>query len=123
MPRRKGTRKTELGNCQWCPVSGQKVISKNWNKRDLTEGQEAHLHYMGDRALAPFAQRGCGASVLESFKSHLNMILSNLFCLSRWDQMTSRGSFQQDFLWFCDSVILCNIFSSPFLVLCLLFLS
>lgn len=39
MPRRKGTRKTELGNCQWCPVSGQKVISKNWNKRDLTEDQ------------------------------------------------------------------------------------
>jgi len=62
---------------------------------------------LNDGALAQVAQRGCGVSSLEIFKSHLDMVvLGNL----RWvflpkyglDKMAFRGLFLPQ--TFCDSV-------------------
>jgi len=42
-----------------------------------SEHKETLFYCEGDRALAQVAQRGCGVSSLEIFKSHLDIVLGN----------------------------------------------
>lgn len=78
------------------------------------EHQETLLCYAGDGALAQVVQRGCGVISFETFRSCLDMVLSNLLWVTLLEQQLGsdgpRGSFQlQPFCvkayavtWACD---------------------
>ena len=60
---------------QWCAGLELEIMGTNWRHDVASEYQEVYLYCVGDGALARVAQRGCGFSSLEIFKTQLDMML------------------------------------------------
>lgn len=67
----------EPGTFQWCPTAGQTGTEKV-----PYEHQEDLLCCTSDQSLAQTSQRDCGVSFLDIFKSHLDMVLGNMFSVT-----------------------------------------
>lgn len=82
---------------QWYPVTAQGAMGRNWNTGGPSEHQET---------LTQVAQRGCAISVLWRYSKPKGTeswtTSSSWACLSRLNQMASRGASQTQTI--CDSV-------------------
>jgi len=67
---------------------------RQWAQTGTQDAPSAHQHCAGDEAEAQAAQRGCGVSSLEMFRSHLDTLLWVSLLEQGLDLVTSRGLFK-----------------------------